>query len=116
MPRKAKPTTEAPLSEREGKRYPLNIRTTRETREKLEAAAARSGRSLAQEMEARLERSFDFEHWLDRAFAEGTQAINTAVQMIVKRGGGEDNVNVGLAVGQIIGVMEREFGGSWREE
>ena len=37
---------------------PLNMRTTRELRERLEREAADSGRSLAQEVEARLERSF----------------------------------------------------------
>ena len=41
------------------KRYPLNMRTTREVREKLEKAAAELGRSLAQEVEFRLERSFE---------------------------------------------------------
>jgi hypothetical protein len=40
------------------KRYPLNMRTTKEIRERLEGAAAKSGRSLAQEVEYRLERSF----------------------------------------------------------
>jgi hypothetical protein len=43
------------------KRYPLNMRTTNEVREKLERAAAESGRSLAQEVEFRLERSFERE-------------------------------------------------------
>ncbi len=41
----------------QGKRVPLNMRTTREVREKMEAAARRSGRSLAQEVEWRLEES-----------------------------------------------------------
>jgi hypothetical protein len=41
-----------------GKRHPLNMRTTKETRERLEAAASTNGRSLAQEVEVRLERSF----------------------------------------------------------
>jgi Arc-like DNA binding domain len=54
MPRTTKPTGD-------GKRCPLNMRTTRETRERLEAAAAANGRSLAQEVEARLERSFQQE-------------------------------------------------------
>lgn len=45
-----------------GKRYPLNMRTTKETRERLEAAASANGRSLAQEVEVRLERSFAEEH------------------------------------------------------
>jgi TraY domain len=52
MPRTTRPTGA-------GKRYPLNVRTTKETRERLEAAAAASGRSLVQELEARLERSFE---------------------------------------------------------
>lgn len=51
MPRTTKPTGG-------GKRHPLNMRTTKETREKLESAAAANGRSLAQEVEVRLERSF----------------------------------------------------------
>jgi hypothetical protein len=47
------------LPEGEGKRYPLGIRTTKELRERLEAAAKASGRSLAQEVEFRLERSYE---------------------------------------------------------
>jgi TraY domain-containing protein len=53
----------------EGKRYPLNMRTTKEMREKLERAAAQSGRSLVQEVEFRLERSFDREE-ISREMAE----------------------------------------------
>jgi hypothetical protein len=41
-----------------GKRYPLNMRTTKELRGKIEEAAMASGRSLVQEVEFRLERSF----------------------------------------------------------
>jgi hypothetical protein len=41
-----------------GKRYPLNMRTTKELRDKIENAAMASGRSLVQEVEFRLERSF----------------------------------------------------------
>src|SRR5215468_4095202 len=44
-----------------GKRYPLNMRTTKELRDKIEWAAAVSGRSLVQEVESRLERSFQEE-------------------------------------------------------
>jgi TraY domain len=40
-----------------GKRYPLNMRTTKELRDKIEEAAMASGRSLVQEVEFRLERS-----------------------------------------------------------
>jgi predicted HicB family RNase H-like nuclease len=41
-----------------GKRYPLNMRTTKELRDKIEEAATASGRSLVQEVEFRLEGSF----------------------------------------------------------
>ena len=44
-----------------GKRYPLNMRTTKELRDKIEWAAMASGRSLVQEVESRLERLFQQE-------------------------------------------------------
>ena len=43
------------------KRFPLNMRTTSAVRARLEAAARASGRSLAAEVEYRLERSFVIE-------------------------------------------------------
>ena len=52
MPARAK------LPPGKGKRAPLNMRTTQEVRERLEKAAADSGRSLVQEVEVRLEQSF----------------------------------------------------------
>jgi hypothetical protein len=60
MPRQTKSRAKASA----GKRHPLNMRTTKETRLRLEKAAALAGRSLAQEVEARLERSFDRESLL----------------------------------------------------
>lgn len=65
------------LPEGEGKRVPLNMRTTRETRDRLEKAADESGRSLAQEVEIRLERSFDFQSIIE-------QTIRASVAMSVK--------------------------------
>ena len=41
----------------EGKKVPLNMRTTRELRDKLDKAAGWSGRSLVQEVEHRVEHS-----------------------------------------------------------
>src|SRR5262249_2189859 len=41
----------------EGKRVPLNMRTTQDLRDKIDATAKESGRSLAKELEYRLERS-----------------------------------------------------------
>ena len=55
-----------------GKRYQYNFRTTKELREKLDEAAWQSGRSLSQEVEFRLERSFWEEevadHWWLKLF------------------------------------------------
>jgi hypothetical protein len=56
MPRRAAKSRKS--SAVSGKRYPLNMRTTFEARQELERAAAASGRSLAQEVEHRLNRSF----------------------------------------------------------
>lgn len=56
MPRKANITGKKGAAV--GKRYPLNMRTTFEVRRQLEAGARASGRSLAQEAEFRIDRSF----------------------------------------------------------
>jgi hypothetical protein len=45
-------------ADREPKRAPLNMRTTQTLRDRLAAEAAKNDRSLAQEVEARLEASF----------------------------------------------------------
>ncbi len=50
-----------PLPPEAGKRFPLNMRTTKKIRDELQAAAHASGRSLAQEVENRLEQSFRVE-------------------------------------------------------
>jgi hypothetical protein len=42
----------------DGKKVPLNMRTTAALRRKIEKAAGKSGRSLVQEVEHRVERSF----------------------------------------------------------
>jgi hypothetical protein len=55
----------------EAKRVPLNMRTTPSLRTRLEDAAAESGRSLAQEVEARLEASFVSEDQLRERFGSG---------------------------------------------
>ena len=55
MPRKSVPAKDG------GKRYPLNMRTTKELRERLERAAAESGRSLAQEVENIVEWHFNYD-------------------------------------------------------
>jgi hypothetical protein len=47
-----------PKPEEEVRRHPIGVRTTRALKEKIEDAAAATGRSVAQEVEARLEQSF----------------------------------------------------------
>jgi hypothetical protein len=47
-----------------GERVPLSLRVTAEIRERLEKAAVEKGRSLSQEAELRIERSFDREELL----------------------------------------------------
>jgi hypothetical protein len=92
MPRKAKPVAET-AAPPEGKRHPLNIRTTRELREQLESAANRSGRSLAQEMEMRLDHSFADERLL----------------------GGAHNFAVARLIASALSIVETALGQRWTE-
>jgi hypothetical protein len=82
-----------------GKRYPLNMRTTKELRDKIEAAATASGRSLVQEVEARLEESFlrqnlaalMREHIENTATATATKIAEQVVQQLRQQNRGNDN-------------------------
>jgi hypothetical protein len=65
MPRLASKTRKA--GARAGKRYPLNMRTTFDVRQKLEEAAIVSGRSLAQEAEYRIQQTFQNQKVLHEA-------------------------------------------------
>lgn len=47
----------------DGKKVPLNMRTTAELRKKIDKAAGRSGRSLVAEVEYRVEASFHYERY-----------------------------------------------------
>jgi hypothetical protein len=66
-----------PTERDEAKRAPINMRITPATRSALDAAAAREGRSLAQEIEQRLERSLELEK------AQGGPATAALVATIV---------------------------------
>jgi Arc-like DNA binding domain len=70
-----------------GKRYALGMRTTRETRERMEAAAIANGRSLAQEVEARLEASFRQEDAFGGADARRMAILAGAAFITAARGG-----------------------------
>ncbi|MGA0594932.1 Arc family DNA-binding protein [Enterovirga sp. CN4-39] len=87
------------LPEGEGKRHPLHVRTTKQMREDLEAAAAASGRSLAQEIETRLEQSF----LVDQMLGEVAERIRaTTIDLMAATVGGPVNLSVGFRVAQIL--------------
>ncbi|QGY03575.1 hypothetical protein MMSR116_18035 [Methylobacterium mesophilicum SR1.6/6] len=61
-------------AERENKRSPLNMRTTAKLRDALEREASKADRSLAQEVEARLERSFQEDELLAAFIGDQTHS------------------------------------------
>ena len=79
-----------PLPPEEGKRYPLSLRTTKRLRERLESASRASGRSIAQEIEFRLEQSF-----------EGLEAIF----------GGREKLEFCKCLAAAAGMVESRMGG-----
>jgi hypothetical protein len=62
-----------------GQRKPLLSRTTLEMRDMLEAAAAQSGRSLGQEVEHRLERSFSHDRLWSLVFGEDKETAELLI-------------------------------------
>jgi uncharacterized protein (DUF1778 family) len=77
--------TRAKLPPGEGKRAPLNMRTTQKTRERLEKAAADSGRSLVQEVEFILERAFLVDDHLALVFDDAPTASFVREMLEAKR-------------------------------
>jgi hypothetical protein len=87
-----------------GKRYPLNMRTTKELRDKIEWAAMASGRSLVQEVEFRLERSFqqeEIEKEIKRTLDARVDAVRDEIFKKIKQ-------EMGPLV-KAIGVTEEEL-------
>lgn len=68
-------------ADRENKRAPLNMRTTAKLRDALAQEASKSDRSLAQEVEARLERSFQEDELL-RVFIGDQAHIQILIRAI----------------------------------
>lgn len=87
------------LPDGEGKRHALNLRTTLDLRSKLDAAAQTSGRSLAQEVEWRLEQSFG--------------PRNPSVEEVF---GGPDRALLARVVAHAVGIVEIVSGKTWRED
>jgi hypothetical protein len=77
MPRKFRRTTKGAI-----KRYSLNMRTTHAMRKRIEDAAGQSGRSLLQEVEFRLEKSFVYEDML-HFFGAAREQTRELVRLIL---------------------------------
>ena len=98
-----------------GKRVSLNMRTTKETREMLESAAAQSGRSLVQEVERRVEDSFtreeSFGEWVDLYRLVRTYIMSIAVLRNTDGEAAADALHVGFGV-----IIDAAYGGPLPDE
>src|SRR3954447_8910172 len=76
---------------RPGERVPMSFRVTAETKRRMDEAARESGRSVAQEIEQRLDKSFERGPLLDEAlllaFDEGLAGILPSTTPGAARGG-----------------------------
>ena len=66
-----------------GKKMPLNMRTTAALRAKINRAAGASGRSLVQEVEHRIERSFLEDEYVERM--RNARRANDDAENLIKR-------------------------------
>src|SRR5262245_61792163 len=98
MPRKYSRAKARTKRDATGKRWPLATRTTLELRQKLERAAQTSGRSLVQEVELRLERSFAETDALAEFFGPPSAARSIAIRVALAF------LNEGKAYAALIGV------------
>jgi hypothetical protein len=90
-----------------GKRYPLGIRTTRELKNLLQEEADASGRSMAQEIEFRLERSVHADRQ-SAMFGRAPLALAEIITLAMLKAG---DVAMGIAHGG-----EQSFGGDWTQD
>lgn len=93
----------AKLPEGEGKRHAVTIRTTRELKEKIEASASVSNRSVAQEIEARVQHSYQIDDWED-------QISNTEISKSIDK---ETDVMLS-SIKAAVGAALLYMGDSWK--
>jgi hypothetical protein len=93
-----------PKAEDEVKRHPIGVRTTKALKEKIEDAAAGSGRSVAQEVEARLEQSF---RPVERHIALPLDMMSAMIRIAEERTGQRwnDDITTWVAVKQSIMML-----------
>lgn len=104
MSKKAAPESYTDVPE--GKRVPMSIRTTTALRGRIDHAALMSGRSLAQEVEFRLELSF---HDQDRGYAKMMEFIETVTGSIANG----DTGNLLMNLSRAIAAIEKIQGVPW---
>lgn len=89
------------------RRPPLSLRTTESLRQRLEENATRTGRSLAQEVEFRLERSFDRNATVQEAFGSGHVDLLRALHVVFEYRFADGSAGPYIAaVATIIGAMD----------
>ena len=91
-------------------RQSIAVRTRTDLKQRLESAAAAAGRSLAQEVEERLEKTFAGRH------GEETMTMEEAIGFFALNVGGEHNLSFSLAVGELLNFVERTREKSWRTD
>ena len=95
----------AKLPEGAGKRHAINIRTTRELKERLDRAAASSGRSVANEVEVRVQHSFSIEEY------EQAVSSNVIAQAIDK-----ETLDLVEGMKSAAGAAMMYAGGKWKSD
>ncbi|TNC05518.1 hypothetical protein FF100_35535 [Methylobacterium terricola] len=108
-------------------RFPIQARVTPELRDKLTAAADASGRSMAQEMEFRLERSLDgsddimeklnvYVKSLERLFNKNIELMEKSADALIESCGGDDLFTLWRIPAEHIQRIEEKNGKSIRED
>jgi hypothetical protein len=98
---------------RPGERFQIGVRVTPEMKQRLDAAAQRSGRSLSQEAEFRLEHSFDRQELMPEVLATGYRSKQFAGLLMLV---GEAMMNAGYharSVGRINREIVSESADAW---
>jgi hypothetical protein len=91
----------------EGRQAPITLRTTFELRDRVEQAAKSAGRSIAQEVEHRLENSFEQRP----AYTMTPEDALTLFTLLV--GNDERNLAFSLQVGSTLNYVSQMSGKSW---
>jgi hypothetical protein len=108
-------------------RFPIQARVPADLRDKLAAAAEASGRSIAQEMEARLAKSLDgseelmtkllkYVDDLDRLFSKNVDLMEKSAEALIESCGGDELFTLWRMPSEHIQRIEERTGKSIRED